>query len=301
MFRRLLRLPVRSRAQVEADLREEIEAHISIGTEYLVARGVDPVTAERQTRARFADLDGQMPAMIASAQTRSTVTRRRELGRTFLRDVGFAIRQAKRAPILSLGIVLSLGFGIGASGTVYSWMQGILLHPLPAVRDVDRLITVRADRRHGFGISLDEYTEWRDQAQSVSGLAAVALGIFAMETDATRDGSTVQPIFGMFVSANYFDVLGVDIAQGRAFLAADDAPDADLVAVISHAAWQTRFGGDSGVPGRVIRLNGKPVRIIGIGPSDFGGNLAATRLDVWVTRSRSACASSLRGGTLAAT
>jgi len=73
IFRRLFRIPVRSRAQVSAELREEIETHIALAAEQLVARGVDPAIAERQARERFANLDAQMSTIDASAQRRSTI------------------------------------------------------------------------------------------------------------------------------------------------------------------------------------------------------------------------------------
>src|SRR4051812_17808566 len=282
IFRRLFRIPARTPARVSAELREEIEAHIALAAEQLVARGVGPVAAQEQARARFANLEGQMPAIEASAQSRSGIVRRREFFRTILRDLEFAIRQAKRAPIFTLGVILSLGFGIGASATVYSWMQGIILHPLPAVRDVDRLITVRPERKLGFGASLDEYTEWKTQATTVTDLAASSLSIFAMETEAGHHGGTAHPIFGQWVSSNYFDVLGVSALRGRTLVASDDQLGAEPVVVISHNTWMTRLGGDPAAIGRVVQLNGKPVRIVGVTPADFGGNIAVARLDIWV-------------------
>lgn len=281
-FRRLFRIPARTPARVRAELREEIEAHIGLAVEQLVARGVDPVAAERQARARFADLEGQLPSIEASAQSRSGILRRRELFRTVFRDLEFAVRQAKRAPVFTLGVILSLGFGIGASATVYSWMQGIILHPLAAVRDVDRLITVRPQQKLGFGASLDEYTEWKAQAQTVSDLAASSLTIFAMETEPGHQGGRAHPIFGQWVSWNYLNVLGISVARGRNFVASDDRPGAEPVAMISHVAWMTRLGGDPAAVGRVVQLNGKSVRIIGVTPENFGGNLAVARLDIWV-------------------
>jgi predicted permease len=281
-FRRLFRIPARTPARVSAELREEIEAHIALAVDQLVARGMEPAKALQRARARFANLDRQTAAIEASAQRRSTTVRRRELLRTVLRDLEFAVRQAKRAPIFTLGVILSLGFGIGASTTVYSWMQGIILHPLPAVRDVDRLITVRPEKKLGFGASLDEYTEWRAQTQTVSDLAASSLTMFAMETEPGRQRGAANPIFGQWVSSNYFDVLGVPVAHGRAFVPSDDQPGAEPVAVISHVAWMTRLGGDSDAVGRVVQLNGKPIRIIGVTRADFGGSLAVARLDIWV-------------------
>jgi predicted permease len=199
-----------------------------------------------------------------------------------LRDLAYAGRQFRRTPMFTAGIVMSLGFGIGASATVYSWMSGMVVRPLPVVREVDRLITVRPELRNGFGVSLPEYAEWRDQAMSVSGLAAASLSLFAVEKNATTSATTTTPLYGMFVSANYFDLLGVTPGKGRTFLPADDVEGAPPVAVLSHVAWRTHFDATEEVVGRVIRVNGQLVTVVGVAPPRFGGNLAVARFDLWL-------------------
>jgi predicted permease len=198
-----------------------------------------------------------------------------------LRDTSHAVRQFRKAKLFAAGIVLSLGFGIGASATVYSWMQGMLLRPLPLVPRFHELITVRPDEAHGFVISFDEYREWRDQARSVSGLAAVSVTMLAVRSEDAISTAGV-PTYGMFVSANYFSILEVSAAEGRFLLQSDDTPESPLVAVISHDARQ-RFFGDSGtVVGRSLRMNGQLLRIVGVAPPRFGGHLAIAQFDVWV-------------------
>jgi predicted permease len=197
------------------------------------------------------------------------------------RDVVFAVRQFRRAPVFAAGVVLSLGFGIGASATVYSWIQSMLVRPLPGVRDAGRLVSVRPELRNGYGVSLDEYVEWRDQATSFSGLAASSLALLAIQTGGSPAGGR-QPIFGVFASANYFDVLGVRLERGRGFVAADDAEGAPAVAVLSRAAWRRHLDGDPAAVGRTVRVNGQPVRIIGIAPRGFGGTLSVARFDIWL-------------------
>ena len=197
------------------------------------------------------------------------------------RDIAFALRQFRRAPGFALGVVLSLGFGIGASATVYSWMQGVILNPLPEVRDPGRVVTVRPELNNGFGISLDEYTEWRDQSRTLAGLAASSLGLFAIEPGGSLSGESL-PLYGVYASANYFEVLGVALERGRGFSASDDQPGAPLVAVISHAAWRRHFDADPGIVGRTMRVNRQPVRIIGVAPKRFGGTMSIAQFDLWV-------------------
>ena len=197
------------------------------------------------------------------------------------RDIAFALRQFRRAPGFATGVVLSLGFGIGASATVYSWMQGVILRPLPEVRDPGRMVSVRPELSNGFGISLDEYTEWRDQSRTLAGLAASSFGLFAIEPEASASGE-IQPLYGVFTSANYFDLLGVVPERGRGFAPSDDQPGAPLVAVLSHAAWRRYFDADPGIIGRTMRVNRQPVRIIGVAPKRFGGTLSIAQFDLWV-------------------
>jgi predicted permease len=206
---------------------------------------------------------------------------RRLIG-SVLRDAAHALRQFRRAKLFAAGVVLSLGFGIGSSATVFSWMQGMLLRPLPAVPRFEELITVRPDSAHGWGISLEEYREWRDNAKSVSALAAVNFTMFAVQPETTASASTSTPVYGMFVSANYFSVLGVAPAGGRFFVHGDDAPESPLVAVISDAARKRFFGDATDVVNRSVRLNGRLVRVVGVAPPRFGGNLAIAQFDVFV-------------------
>jgi predicted permease len=201
---------------------------------------------------------------------------------TIWRDFVFGARQFKRSPALTVGIILSLGFGIGASGTVFSWMEGTVLRPLPAVQGVDRLITVRPELRNGFVISAPEFDEWRAQMQTVTALAATSFDVFGIRTDVDAPNATTEALYGMYVSTSYFQVLGVRPMLGRGFVADDDSPESPVVAVISHSAWIRCFGGAPGVVGRNIRVNGELTRIIGIAPRTFGGNLSVAALDIWV-------------------
>jgi predicted permease len=285
-FRRAFRHEASTRAELDAELREEIEAHIVLRADELVRHGMAPDAAFAEARRKFGDVDAALPALTASARRRTARVRARERLHAVWRDAAVGARQLRRAPAFALGVVLCLGFGIGSSATVYSWMRGMVLRPLPAVRDVERLVTVRFDDARGergsIFVSAPEYREWRDASRSVRGLAAVDLHAFGVQTDGAGGGAA-EPVYGMFASANYFAVLGVAPAVGRAFVAADDeSPGAAAVAVLGDAFWRSRFGADSAVVGRRIRVNGHPVTVIGVAPRGFGGTLAGVQFDLWV-------------------
>jgi len=281
--RRLFRFPVSSRERVDADLRDEIEAHVAIGVDELVASGVNRDEAERQVKARFGDFDREASALLDSARRRAALAGRRYHLRALWRDMTYALRQIRGSPIFVAGVVISLGFGIGAAATVFSWMQGMLLRPLPTVRDSHRLVSVRPEDADGFGISLPEYDEWRSASKSFSGFAAVSMTRFSVVTGTSTSDAGGLPTYGMFVTANYFDVLGIEAARGRNFTRNEDQPGAELVAVISDAMWRRLFPNEEkGIVGSTIRVNGVPVRIIGVAPPRFQGNLAVVRFDLWM-------------------
>ena len=279
--RRLFRFPVRSRAGVDAELREEIAAHIAIGVDELVATGMDRDEAERQIKARFGDFERETPVLVASARRRALAVGRRYQFRALGRDLAYALRQMRASPLFVAGVVISLGFGIGATATVFSWMQGMLLRPLPNVHESHRLVSVRPEDANGFGISLPEYEEWRAEAKSFSDFAAVAMSRFSITAESSSEGGGI-PTYGMFVTANYFDVLGIEAARGRTFVRGEDQPGAEPVAVISDALWRRQFQGRSDVVGTVVRVNGVPVRLIGIAPPKFQGNLAVAQFALWM-------------------
>ena len=259
-------------------MREEIEAHIAIGVEHLVLRGVDRGEAEQRMRARFSDV----PLIVASALRRSRDVERRDRIGEWMRDLRFACRQLRRSPGFAAAIVLSLGFGIGASATVFSWMEGLVLRPFPAVQGVDRLISVRPERRNGFGISIPELEDWRSRAHTVSELTAISLAFFAVRTQGAATAGAGYPVYGAYVSANYFDLLGVRAASGRVFRRDEDLVGAAPVAVISDALWRQQLGGSSDVVGQTIRANGYPVRVIGVAPPNFAGTVAGAKFDLWL-------------------
>jgi predicted permease len=196
-----------------------------------------------------------------------------------LDDLRHAARALLRAPLFTAVAVLSLAIGIGANLVIFSVVNAILLRPLP-VREPDRLVRLgRVTRRAPFGSF--SHPELRDlQAQTTS--MAHVVGHFpspivlAVESEVRREWMEIA-------SGNYFAVLGTRFALGRGFTAAEDnVPGRDAVAVISHALWQRRFGGDSSVLGRSIRLNRAPFTIIGVTMPGFQGTFAGFAVDLWV-------------------
>jgi predicted permease len=198
----------------------------------------------------------------------------------------FTLRQATRAltraPLVSLVIVICLGAGAGATTTVFAWIEHLVRRPLPAVANIDEVVTV-VSRVHGReeSVSYPDYLDWRESASTLQGVAVFGMRQFGVRAAGDERGAT-QPIWGLFTSDNYFELLGVRPAAGRGFTADDcRAAGGAPVAVVSHGIAQ-RFGGPQSALGRELRINDTLFTIVGVAPAGFGGTYAGLVFDVWV-------------------
>jgi len=186
---------------------------------------------------------------------------------TLLKDLRYAVRSLRGKPGFTAIAVATLALGLGGSTAIFSLTSAVLL-ARPPLRDPDRLVTIWENAsKMGFprnDLSPATYAALRDQARSFEGLAAVAEEAFTL----TGDGEP-QKVEARRVPASFFDVLGVAPALGRAIGPDDDRPGAPHVAVISHGLWQRRFGGDGGIIGRDVLMNGDRYTVIGVMPREF--------------------------------
>jgi predicted permease len=197
-----------------------------------------------------------------------------------LQDLRYAIRALRKSPLFTVVAVLTLALGIGANTTIYTWLNGIVLHPLPAVRDYDRLVLVisRGPDGERWSFSIPDWQDMSRAVTTVDGLAIANTVPLSVRTDGQAERT-----WGEVVSANYFDVLQVRPMLGRGFLPAEDsALGGHPVVVLSEGYWRRKFGGDPGIIGRVITLNSHPFTVVGVMPPHFGGNAAVLQFDMWV-------------------
>ncbi|HSF42212.1 MAG TPA: ABC transporter permease [Thermoanaerobaculia bacterium] len=186
-----------------------------------------------------------------------------------LRDLRHALRVLLQTPGFSLAAILTLALGIGAATAIFSMVDAVLLRPLPFAGQ-DRLVTVWGEVRERnqahVEVSLQDYEGWKEGNRVFSDLGLLA----ATDSDLALTGGD-QPLHvrGRLVSANLFDVLGVRPALGRSFRPEEDRPDSQDVAVVSHGFWQRHFGGDPGVLGKSVSLDGEPHLVIGVMPAGF--------------------------------
>jgi len=196
-------------------------------------------------------------------------------------DVHYALRMLVKSPTFTIVAVASLAIGIGANTAIFSVANALLLRPLP-LAESNRLVSVHKVSSEGSGnafqVSYPDYQYYRDHNEVLSGL--LCWGEASLSLSA---GEQAEQAFGMVVSGNYFDVLGIRPTQGRFFLPEEDqTPGTHPVAVLSYGLWQRRFGGDPATIGRTIKLNGQLFSIIGIAPQNFTSTIPLIAPDVWV-------------------
>jgi predicted permease len=194
-------------------------------------------------------------------------------------DLRHGLRALVRSPAFTAVAVVTLALGIGVNTVVFSMVNAFLLRPLPLVEDPSRLVVLFTGGDRSFGVSsYMDYLDFVERNRTLEGFAAYKPRL----ADLTQDDRT-ERVQAMMVTANYFDVLGVRPRLGRFFTAADDdEPGAETVAVLGHDLWQTGFGGDAGVLGRPVRLNGLAFTVIGVAPPGFRGTDLASRPQVFV-------------------
>ncbi len=184
-------------------------------------------------------------------------------------DFRHALRSLARAPYVTIVAVLSIGLGVGGATAVFSWLDGLVLHPFPAAFDQGRLVGIEVgEPSGGMGAwSYQTFKELRDGLHTLTGLGAFRILRVAVRTP-SEDASAA--LIATTVSGRYFDVLGVKPILGRAIT--DAEVDASLpVAVLGYRYWTERFLGDRSVLGKVLLLNGDAYTIIGVAPPSFAG------------------------------
>ncbi|MGE3274470.1 MAG: ABC transporter permease [Vicinamibacterales bacterium] len=182
-----------------------------------------------------------------------------------LQDVRYAVRALRKAPGFAAMAIATLALGIAATTIVYSLVDGVLLRPLP-LHDPDRVVLARETGNTGNGMSVSwpNFLDWQARATSF-----VSIGGWAGAPINLSDVDRPERVRGRYVTANLFDVLGVRPALGRTFAETDDRYGAAPVAILSDRLWRTHFGGDPGMLGRQLRLDGIATTIVGVMPASF--------------------------------
>ena len=192
----------------------------------------------------------------------------RRLEDDMFQDLRFGMRMLLKQPGFTLIVVITLAFGIGANTAVFSVVNAALLRPLP-YQNPERLVAIsESDAQQkvsSMAVAGPNFLDWRSQAQTFERMAA-----FDGEEEFNLTGGEFpEKVNGARVSQDFFATLGVAPVLGRAFLPAEAQPGAPPVVMLSHALWQRRFGGDRGVIGQAIRVDGESATVVGVMPPSF--------------------------------
>jgi len=199
-----------------------------------------------------------------------------------LRDFRIGFRMLRRSPGFSVLAILCLALGIGATTSVFSWIEGILLRPFPMVKNQDRMVALTGlDRNGRTDVSWPDLQDLRKNATLVESFIAEHIGGATLNV-----GYRAERVTGSVVSSNYFDALGIHPILGRAFHADEDTGrNAHPVVVISYQMWTDRFKRDPEIIGKTQMFNGVKYSVIGVAPEGFYGTFVGYSWKFWVPAS----------------
>ena len=243
----------------ETELDEEVRTHLDMATQARVERGANQKEAERAARREFGNV-GLMKDVTRDVWGRRWLE-------DLMEDALYGLRMLRKNPAFAATAILTLALGIGANTAIFSVVNTVLLRPLP-YKDADRLVTVWGyNRARGFDadqVSPLDFADWRSQNHVFEGMAA------STDTQYTLTGQGEPELITAYAfSADYFRVLGTAPFLGRTFLPEEEEPGQNHVTVLSYSFWQKRFGGDRGLVGKDILLNGAPYTVVGVMPPAF--------------------------------
>jgi len=240
-----------------AELSETIREHLDEKIADLIDRGLTREGAEQTARREFGN--------VTLIKERSREVWQWPTLESILADVKFSFRKLRKSPGFALTAILTLAFGIGANVVVFSILNGLLLRPLnvPHPENLVQITRGKGDDSQSY----PDYRDFRDRDPSFSGILAseyIRAGLSI--------GDSTQKSWGTAVSANYFDVLGLQPSLGRFFHQDDDRGlgSAPFI-VLSHDFWRRQFGSSAQVIGQTVRLNQHVFTVIGVAPRDFSG------------------------------
>ena len=201
--------------------------------------------------------------------------------RTLVQDLRFALRMSLKSPGFTLVAVLTLAVGMAASTTVFSWIDTVLVRPIPGIAKGYEVWSFESLTPNGDSMtsSYPDYQDHRDHLKLLAGLAMTTPAPLSIGEE-----DHAERVFGELVTGNYFAVLGVKPALGRYFSPEEygDKQGGYPVAVIGYNLWKRRFGGDRGVIGTTMRVNRQQLTIIGVAPREFRGTLPGLAFEAWV-------------------
>ena len=277
----LYTLPLRWRDRfrgkhVDQELRDELRDHLEQQIQVNLEKGMSMEDARYQASRALGGVT-QIEQQCRDARGHNFIE-------NAIQDLRYGFRQLFRSPGFSILTILCLTLGIGANAAVFSWVEGILFRPYPAVAHQEQLLALAGTAR---GVPGGEPTSWPDFLDLQRNCTLCDAVFVTKITGTTLSiGDHAEVATGSIVSANYFDAIGVHPILGRGFEPGEDVgSNSHPLVVISYDLWQKRFKGDPQIVGKMQRLNNIPHTIIGVTPEGFYGTFVGWAMNFWVPAS----------------
>jgi predicted permease len=261
-------------------MREEIETHVAMRTEYLMAHGLSRAAAEQESRDRFGDFDAAGKTLCESAKQREGRMRRREWVGIIRQDVVFALRQARREIGLTVVIVATLGLGLGANVVMFGVVDRLLLQAPSHTPRADRVVRPWFERTtKRFGTNAAHSTNWPGYQDLAAAKSFSSVGAYDYaRVRAVGRGADASSLTVVAATSSLFTVLGARPAMGRFYSADEDRPPrGSPVAVVSYGYYEQH----PDAIGRRLEIGSSQYVIVGVAPKGFTG-VELARVDVWI-------------------
>jgi putative ABC transport system permease protein len=255
------------RSSMESEMDTELRFHIEVRAEELMRAGASREEAMRQARIEF----GGVERVKAEGREARGVSFLDEL----IQDLRHGQRVLRKSPGFAVVAVLTLALGIGATTSIFSVVNAVLLRPL-AIEDSSRVVLLQEQWRGSSGdVSVGNFNDIKNQSNSYVEVSCSNNASFNLQTQ-----DIPERVDGEVATFNYFTTFGVQPIAGRVFTADDDRPGRAPVVVISERFWRTRLHADPSIVGKPIRVNGLPTTVVGVMPKSFDPLLSNSNL--WV-------------------
>ncbi len=270
------------RRRLEREMQEEMATHLARATERLVSRGMAAEEARKAARREFGNVE--------YLQEEARDARGARWIESILADLRFGIRHFGRTPLSTVTMIVLLALGIGFNSALFTLVYSLVNMPPPGITRAESLVRIRGlDRNAGAGRTLGRefsYPEYRAYAGQRNLFSAVAAWTSSDVVLAVGDNQeSLHSAAATYVTANYFQVLGVHPILGAGLPTASPADDGapQLVAVISHVVWDRYFGRAPDVLGKTIKVNDVTVTIVGVAPPRFSGaRVGGSQVRLWL-------------------
>jgi putative ABC transport system permease protein len=255
------------------DFDAEIDAHLQLEFERQRGLGLSEEDARAAARRAFGN--------VMQAKERFYESGRWLWWDHFWQDLRYGARTLRKSHGFTTVAILTLALGIGANAVIFSLVSTFLLRPLP-IREPEQVWAIHQskqnDSSYSQSMSYPNYKDLRDRNQVLTGMSVYRFDPMSLSYNGKN-----ERVWGYLVSENYFDVLGVRPALGRAFFSEDgSAPNAHPVVVLNYRTWLRRFGGDPAMVGRFITINGRNFTVVGVAPPEFTGTESVFTPEFWI-------------------